>query len=110
MRLHLCHDLTLTRPGFNPQLPSIWHRGSAKLLGAGMWFFIFWRARWVVQSRLYIALLMFLGDRQDGPVLLVRSLRRGDGLDGKADDDDRDGDTLGRDITGPRMTRSIIEG
>ncbi|GFZ49181.1 hypothetical protein JCM24511_06931 [Saitozyma sp. JCM 24511] len=31
--------------GFHPHLPSLMHRGLAKTLGAGMWFFIFYRAR-----------------------------------------------------------------
>ncbi|RSH76548.1 uncharacterized protein EHS24_005537 [Apiotrichum porosum] len=32
-------------PGFHPHAPSLLHRGLAKTLGAGMWFFIFYRAR-----------------------------------------------------------------
>lgn len=31
--------------GFNPHMPSLFYRGMAKTLGAGMWFFIFYRAR-----------------------------------------------------------------
>lgn len=31
--------------GFHPHLPSLFHRTLAKGLGAGMWFFIFYRAR-----------------------------------------------------------------
>ena len=31
--------------GFHPHLPSFMHRFLAKGLGAGMWFFIFYRAR-----------------------------------------------------------------
>jgi hypothetical protein len=31
--------------GFHPHPPSLFHRGMAKALGAGMWFFIFYRAR-----------------------------------------------------------------
>jgi hypothetical protein len=31
--------------GFHPHPPSLFHRGLAKTLGAGMWFFIFYRAR-----------------------------------------------------------------
>nr|XP_031861926.1 uncharacterized protein CI109_002756 [Kwoniella shandongensis]KAA5528998.1 hypothetical protein CI109_002756 [Kwoniella shandongensis] len=31
--------------GFHPHPPSFLHRGLAKGLGAGMWFFIFYRAR-----------------------------------------------------------------
>nr|ODN73636.1 hypothetical protein L203_06662 [Cryptococcus depauperatus CBS 7841] len=30
--------------GFHPHPPSLFHRGLAKALGAGMWFFIFYRA------------------------------------------------------------------
>jgi hypothetical protein len=33
------------RAGFHPHPPSIMHRFLAKGLGAGMWFFIFYRAR-----------------------------------------------------------------
>ncbi|OCF37574.1 hypothetical protein I316_00700 [Kwoniella heveanensis BCC8398] len=33
------------RPRFHPHPPSLLHRGLAKALGAGMWFFIFYRAR-----------------------------------------------------------------
>lgn len=32
-------------PGFHPHPPSFGHRFLAKGLGAGMWFFIFYRAR-----------------------------------------------------------------
>jgi hypothetical protein len=31
--------------GFHPHAPSLFYRGLAKTLGAGMWFFIFYRAR-----------------------------------------------------------------
>lgn len=32
-------------PGFNFTPPSLFYRGLAKTMGAGMWFFIFYRAR-----------------------------------------------------------------
>jgi hypothetical protein len=38
-------QLTRLFTGFHPHLPSLMHRGLAKTLGAGMWFFIFYRAR-----------------------------------------------------------------
>ncbi|GAA5956339.1 hypothetical protein JCM21900_006150 [Sporobolomyces salmonicolor] len=41
--------------GFHPHLPGLGHRLGAKLLGASMWFWIFYRAR------------------KDGPVMLLRS-------------------------------------
>lgn len=44
--------------GFAPHPPAFKHRWGAKLLGATMWFWIFYRAK------------------QDGPVLLVSTLRR----------------------------------
>lgn len=43
--------------GFHPHRPAFKHRWGAKLLGATMWFFIFYRAK------------------QDGPVLLVSTRR-----------------------------------
>jgi len=56
--------------GFHPHLPGFKHKFLAKALGATMWFFIFYRARFV--------LLSFTtppkGDirfREDGPKLLV---------------------------------------
>ncbi len=45
-------------PGFAPHPPAFKHRWGAKLLGATMWFWIFYRAK------------------QDGPVLLVSRLTR----------------------------------
>jgi hypothetical protein len=43
--LYAAQLTTLTFAGFHPHLPSLLHRGLAKTLGAGMWFFIFYRAR-----------------------------------------------------------------
>ncbi|CAH7671825.1 hypothetical protein BY996DRAFT_4585422 [Phakopsora pachyrhizi] len=31
--------------GFNPPLPTLWHRTASKLLGGTMWFFMFYRIR-----------------------------------------------------------------
>lgn len=51
--------------GFHPHQPAFKHRWGAKLLGASMWFWIFYRAK------------------QDGPVLLVSRLRKSDGQAGR---------------------------
>lgn len=40
-------SLTDCLSGFNPHAPSLMHRFLAKGLGASMWFFIFYRARYV---------------------------------------------------------------
>jgi hypothetical protein len=39
------HLSVTTQTGFHPHPPSFMHRFLAKGLGAGMWFFIFYRAR-----------------------------------------------------------------
>ena len=60
-------------PGFNPHLPGFRHQFLAKALGATMWFFIFYRARYVV-----LGYTLITSDnpppayRQDGAKLLVR--------------------------------------
>jgi len=39
-----------TGPGFHPHLPGFKYKFLAKALGATMWFFIFYRARFVLFS------------------------------------------------------------
>ena len=46
----LCSLVASTGTGFNPHLPGFKHRFLATTLGATMWFFIFYRARYVSNS------------------------------------------------------------
>jgi hypothetical protein len=57
--------------GFHPHLPGFKHKFLAKALGASMWFFIFYRARFVFFFLLHF-LIYALFFREDGPKLLVR--------------------------------------
>jgi hypothetical protein len=57
--------------GFHPHLPGFKHKFLAKALGATMWFFIFYRARFVLL--LFDDNIRFMSFfREDGPKLLVR--------------------------------------
>ncbi|KAH0827464.1 hypothetical protein J3R83DRAFT_4153 [Lanmaoa asiatica] len=46
-------SIHITASGFNPHLPGARYQFLSKALGATMWFFIFYRARWVVPARLF---------------------------------------------------------
>ena len=57
-------------PGFHPHPPALRYRVLSQLLGASMWFFIFYRAKCVII--LYISHICWWDlFRQDGPKLLV---------------------------------------
>ena len=71
----LTESVDFLGPGFNPHLPGFRHQFLAKALGATMWFFIFYRARYVA-----LGYALILSDnppaahRQDGAKLLVRPI------------------------------------
>jgi len=58
--------------GFHPHLPGFKHKFLAKALGATMWFFIFYRARFVLLLFLLRPFKLRPFFREDGPKLLVR--------------------------------------
>ena len=58
--------------GFNPHLPGFKHRFLATTLGATMWFFIFYRARYV-SLHPSVSCSAHYRHRKDGAKLLVRS-------------------------------------